>query len=61
MSRDNEKLEPLWVSPQQVTELTPFKITKIYELMNRGVLESAFVEGRRLINYQSVKRLGGLK
>ena len=47
MSRDKERLEPLAVSPKQATQLVPIGITKLYEALNSGVLESQVVNGRR--------------
>jgi hypothetical protein len=52
--------EPLAVSPKQATQLVPIGITKLYEAINNGRIESTLVNGRRWINYQSLKRLAGV-
>jgi hypothetical protein len=57
---DHEKLEPIAVSPKQATQLVPIGITKLYEAINSGTLESRVVNGRRWINFQSLKRLAGV-
>jgi hypothetical protein len=55
-----DKLEPLAVSPRQATELVPIGITKLYEAINTGMIQSTLVNGRRWINYQSLKRFAGV-
>ena len=60
MTSDKEKLEPLAVSPKQATQLVPIGITKLYEAINSGTLESQVVNGRRWINFQSLKRFAGV-
>ena len=60
MTSDKEKLEPLAVSPKQATQLVPIGITKLYEAINDGVLETRVVNGRRWINFQSLKRFAGI-
>jgi hypothetical protein len=54
-----DKLEPLAVSPRQATELVPIGITKLYEAINTGMIQSTLVNGSRWINYQSLKRFAG--
>jgi hypothetical protein len=56
----NKSLEPLAVSPKQATQLVPIGITKLYEAINRGAIESSIVNNRRWINYQSLKRFAGV-
>ena len=53
-SDQQTKPEPLAVSPKQATHLVPIGITKLYEAINSGVLESRVVNGRRWINFQSL-------
>jgi excisionase family DNA binding protein len=53
-------LEPIAVSPKQATELLPVGITRLYELINSGEIESQLIGRRRWINYQSLKRFAGL-
>jgi hypothetical protein len=55
------KLEPLAVSPKQATELVPIGITKLYEAINDGTVDSKLVNGRRWIDFQSLKRLAGVE
>ena len=54
------ELEPLAVSPRQATQLVPIGITKLYEAINSGQIESSIVNSRRWINYQSLKRFAGV-
>jgi hypothetical protein len=60
MSADKEKPEPLAVSPKQAIELVPIGITKLYDAINSGAIESTLVNGRRWISYQSLKRFAGV-
>jgi hypothetical protein len=59
MTSDEKKLEPVAVSPKQATQLVPIGITKLYEVINSGELKSKVVNGRRWIDYQSLKQLAG--
>jgi hypothetical protein len=59
MSNNNTKPEPLAVSPKQATQLVPIGITKLYEAINSGAIQSSLVNGRRWISYQSLKRFAG--
>jgi len=59
MTSDKDKLEPIAVSPKQATQLVPIGITKLYEVINSGKLKSKIVNGRRWIDYQSLKQLAG--
>jgi hypothetical protein len=54
------ELEPLAVSPKQALAILPIGMTKLYEAINEGRLESTVVNGRRWINYQSLKRFAGV-
>ena len=49
----------LGYSVHQLTQVAPFKKTKIYELIKDGTLETTKVGGRRVINAKSVQRLMG--
>jgi hypothetical protein len=60
MPQDKEKPEPLAVSPKQAIHLVPIGITKLYDAINNGAIESTLVNGRRWINYQSLKRFAGV-
>jgi excisionase family DNA binding protein len=55
------KTEPLAVSPREAMELVSIKNTKLYELIRSGELRSTRIGTRRLIDYQSLKRLAGLE
>jgi hypothetical protein len=59
-STNNTKPEPLAVSPRQATQLVPIGITKLYEALNSGVIQSTVVNGRRWIDYQSLKTFAGV-
>ena len=54
-------LEPLAVSPRQAKQLTPIGHTKLYEAIRNGEIESTLVNGRRWINYQSLKKYAGVE
>jgi hypothetical protein len=60
MPPDEKKLEPLAVSPKQATQLVPIGLTKLYEAINSGAIESRIVNGRRWISFQSLKRFAGV-
>jgi hypothetical protein len=60
MPNHKSDLEPIAVSPKQATQLVPIGITKLYEAMNSGAIESSIVNNRRWINYQSLKRFAGV-
>ena len=60
MSSNNIKPEPIAVSPKQATQLVPIGITKLYEAINAGALQSTLVGGRRWINFQSLKKFAGV-
>jgi hypothetical protein len=57
---EKPKLEPLAVSPKQATQLVPIGITKLYDAINSGAISSRLVNGRRWIDYQSLKRFAGV-
>jgi hypothetical protein len=60
-STNNTKPEPLAVSPRQATQLVPIGVTKLYEAINDGIIQSTLVNGRRWINYQSLKKFAGVE
>ena len=59
-NNSNAPVEPLAVSPKQATALVPIGLTKLYEALNTGAIESTLVNGRRWINFQSLKRFAGV-
>jgi hypothetical protein len=59
--KPKSELEPIAVSPNQATQLVPAGKTSLYKAMNDGRLESTLVNGRRWINYQSLKRFAGVE
>jgi hypothetical protein len=61
MSPFKTELEPLAVSPKQATQLVPIGITSLYAAINNGAIESTLVNGRRWINFQSLKRFAGIQ
>jgi hypothetical protein len=42
------------------TQLVPIGITKLYEAINSGAIESSIINNRRWINYQSLKKFAGI-
>jgi hypothetical protein len=58
--RQAVQLEPLAVSPLQATQLVPIGKTKLYEALNSGAIESTVVNGRRWVNFRSLKRFAGV-
>lgn len=58
-STNHTKPEPLAVSPKRATELVPIGITKLYEAINSGAIKSTLVNGRRWIDFQSLKKFAG--
>lgn len=55
----HRKVEPLAVSVAVAKELSGLGNTKIYELIGNGRLKSSMVDGKRLINFASLKSLVG--
>ncbi len=53
-----ENTRPIWVRPRRATELGGFGMTRLYELLASGELESRKVGGLRLISVRSIERLG---
>ena len=49
---------PLWVRPQEACRLTGLGLTRIYELLNSGDLESRKLGRARLVSVSSIERLG---
>jgi hypothetical protein len=54
------ELEPIAVSPKQAVAILPIGTTKLYEALNSGVIQSTLVNGRRWINYKSLKTFAGV-
>jgi hypothetical protein len=50
---------PVWVSVKEGMRLSSIKRTRFYELLNDRTLHSIRVGARRLVSYDSIKRLGG--
>jgi len=59
-STEPTPLEPLCVSVKQALALIPLGQTALYEAMNDGRLESSLVNGKRFINFKSLKRFAGV-
>jgi hypothetical protein len=49
--------KPITVTVKKSIELSGLGLTKIYELINSGVLETTYVGKRRLITYRSLEKL----
>jgi hypothetical protein len=49
---------PIWVRPKRAAELGGFGLTRCYELINNGILETVKVDGMRLVSVASIERLG---
>jgi excisionase family DNA binding protein len=59
LNTNNSALEPLCVSPREGARLLSIGVTRFYELLNDGTIESRLVGGRRLVSYQSLKQFAG--
>jgi len=51
------ELEPLSVSPKRAAELTGACLATVHDWLRQGLVESTLVNGRRLVNYASLKKL----
>ena len=49
-----QEAQPLTITVKQALELSGLGLTKLYELINSGELETVFVGRRRLITYRSL-------
>ena len=49
--------KPLAVTIKKSMELSGLGLTKTYELINRGILETVWVDNRRLVIFSSLERL----
>jgi excisionase family DNA binding protein len=49
---------PLWVRPREACRLTGLGLTRVYELLNSGDLESRKLGRARLVSVTSIERLG---
>jgi len=54
----SDEVEPIWVRPRPGAKIAGIGLTKFYELMNRGIIENAKVDGMRLAKVASIKSLG---
>jgi excisionase family DNA binding protein len=50
--------KPIWVSPRRASQLTGIGLTRLYELLNDGTVQSRKVGRRRLVSYASLEALG---
>jgi excisionase family DNA binding protein len=53
-----ELTPPIWVRPREACRLMGAGMTRVYELLASGELESRKVGGLRLISVASIARLG---
>lgn len=51
-------IEPLFVTMKTGSRITGLGPTKLYEMLGLGAIESIKVGSRRLIKYESLKKLG---
>jgi hypothetical protein len=58
MKNASEDFVPFWVRPRQAAKMSGIGITKIYELLNAGRIESRRLDGARLISVASLLALG---
>jgi excisionase family DNA binding protein len=49
---------PLWVRPKEACRLTGLGMTRVYELLNSGDLQSRKLGRARLVSVASIERLG---
>ena len=52
---DNPVINPVTVTIQTALHLSELGRTKLYELINRGAIETVRVGKRRLVNFASLK------
>lgn len=57
MKSENES-RPLWVRPAEACRLSGLGLTRLYELLNTGELESRKLGAARLVSVASIERLG---
>jgi hypothetical protein len=50
--------ERIWVRPKEAVRIGGFGMTRCYELINSGQLETRKVGGLRLVSVASIKALG---
>lgn len=55
---EESTIEPLFVTLRTGSRITGLGHTKLYELLDAGAIESVKVGGRRLIKYESLKKIG---
>jgi hypothetical protein len=53
-----QEAEPLWVRPRRAIQMIDCGMTKFYELMANGRVETKKVDGMRLVSVASLKKLG---
>jgi hypothetical protein len=57
----SENVEPLAITIAKTLKITDLSNSSVYKLINDGVLETVVVAGRRLVIYESVKRVLGIR
>ena len=53
-----EEVEPLWVRPKRAIQIIDCGLTKFYELVADGRVETKKLDGMRLVSVASLKKLG---
>lgn len=49
---------PMWVRPKEAARLAGLGVTRLYELLNSGEIESRKLGGARLVRVASLENLG---
>jgi hypothetical protein len=52
-AKPDKDLQPEWVRPRDALKVFPGGLTKLYQMMNEGRVESRKVDGMRLVNLES--------
>jgi hypothetical protein len=50
--------KPIWVRPKKAAALGGFGLTRCYEMINDGTLDTVKVSGMRLVSVASIEALG---
>jgi hypothetical protein len=54
----SERVESVWVRPKRGARMADCGLTKFYELLNSGKIESKKIDGMRLCSVRSIETLG---
>lgn len=56
-SSSYEPFKPIWARPRRASKMLDVGLTKTYELINNGTLETVKLDGMRLVSVASIERL----